>query len=74
MRQNYYNRIHEDDDEPKPLPDSVIELTELLDDLLENPPRDKRKRREVDEWRKKVNELVHIINNRTGFKMYKVIK
>jgi ElaB/YqjD/DUF883 family membrane-anchored ribosome-binding protein len=52
---------------------AVIELTDEIEQLLEERP-DKRKRKEYQEWKLKVNELIKKVNELSKFKMYNLVK
>ena len=52
---------------------AVIELTDEIEQLLEEKP-DKRKRQEYQEWKLKVNELIKQVNQLAKFKMYNPVK
>ena len=51
----------------------VLELTDEIEQLLEEKP-DKRKKKEYQEWRLKVNELIKEVNQLSKFKMYNPVK
>ena len=52
---------------------SVIELTDRIEELLEEKP-DKRKKKEYQEWKLEVNTLIDQVNQLAKFKMYIKIK
>jgi ElaB/YqjD/DUF883 family membrane-anchored ribosome-binding protein len=52
---------------------SVIELTDEIEQLLEEKP-DKRKKKEYQEWKETVNSLIKRVNELAKFKMYIPIK
>lgn len=52
---------------------SVIELTDRIEELLEDKP-DKRKRKEYQEWKLEVNQLINEVNQIAKFKMYNPVK
>lgn len=51
----------------------VLELTDEIELLLEEKP-DKRKKKEYQEWKLKVNELIKKVNELSKFKMYNPVK
>jgi len=52
---------------------AVVELTDEIEQLLEEKP-DKRKKKEYQEWKLKVNELIKQVNQLAKFKMYNIVK
>ena len=52
---------------------SVIELTDEIEQMLEEKP-DKRKKKEYQEWKERVNALIKRVNELSKFKMYNVVK
>ena len=52
---------------------AVVELTDEIEQLLEEKP-DKRKKKEYQEWKLKVNELIKEVNQLSKFKMYNPVK
>lgn len=52
---------------------AVIELTDEIEQLLEEKP-DKRKRKEYQEWKERVNSLIKKVNELAKFKMYNPVK
>lgn len=52
---------------------SVIELTDRIEELLEEKP-DKRKKKEYQEWKQEVNRLIEEVNKLSKFKMYNLVK
>lgn len=63
-----YDEGHED--KPQIVPMSLIETGERIDQLLENKPKT-RDRHVWREWKKSVNQLVNIYNEKCGTKAYK---
>jgi len=51
----------------------VLELTDEIEQLLEEKP-DKRKKKEYQVWKLKVNTLIKQVNELAKFKMYNLIK
>jgi len=52
---------------------AVVELTDEIEQLLEEKP-DKRKKKEYQEWKLRVNELIKQVNQLAKFKMYNLVK
>lgn len=52
---------------------SIVELIDILEDNLDHPI-DKRKKKEYTLYKQECNELINIINKRSGMKMYSIIK
>ena len=51
----------------------VLELSDEIEQLLEEKP-DKRKKKEYQEWKLRVNELIKEVNQLSKFKMYNPVK
>lgn len=51
----------------------AVDAIEVLENLLDKKP-DGRKRRETEEWKKKINHLVKTINTLSGHKIYNILK
>jgi ElaB/YqjD/DUF883 family membrane-anchored ribosome-binding protein len=51
----------------------VLELSDEIEQLLEEKP-DKRKKKEYQEWKLRVNELIKQVNALSKFKMYNIVK
>jgi ElaB/YqjD/DUF883 family membrane-anchored ribosome-binding protein len=51
----------------------VLELTDEIELLLEEKP-DKRKKKEYQEWKLRINELIKQVNEMSKFKMYNLVK
>ena len=51
----------------------VVTLVDTIEDLFSQMP-DKRKKKEYQEWKLKVNELIKQVNQLAKFKMYNIVK
>jgi hypothetical protein len=58
----------------KVIPESVIELTDEIENLFNNSPKDKRKKKEVEAWKAELNNLIRIVNKKADLQLYKPIK
>lgn len=65
---------YEELEEAKPIPTEIMELIEETENLFDHPPKDRRKKREVQKWASDLNTYIKLVNDKAGFKMYKPIK
>lgn len=68
------NQNNFDLEDVKVIPDSVVGLTDEIENLFENAPKDKRKRKEVEAWKKEINNLISIVNKKAGHQLYKQVR
>lgn len=62
------------EDEEYTLPTELMDLIDEVENLFNNPPKDKRKRKEVQKWASDLNLRIKMVNQKADFKMYKPIK
>jgi hypothetical protein len=54
-----------------PNKNSIVELVDRIEDLFDKKP-DGRKKLELQEWRKSINQIIEIVNKETKTKIYNI--
>jgi hypothetical protein len=50
---------------------SIVELVDRIEDLFDKKP-DGRKKLELEDWKKSINQLIEIVNKETKAKIYNI--